>query len=43
MNQRYTHLTKEERYQIYVYRQAQFSVSLIAQLLNRHPSTIRRR
>ena len=42
MSQRYTHLTQEERYQIYAFKKAKYSLSAIAQSLNRHESTIRR-
>ena len=38
----YTHLTQNERYQIYVLRKAGHSQREIARLLNRHPSTISR-
>lgn len=38
----YTHLTQDERYQIYILMKAGHSQSAIAVLLNRHPSTISR-
>lgn len=38
----YTHLTQDERYQIYAYRLQKKSNKEIATLLNRHPSTIQR-
>ena len=38
----YTHLTQNERYQIYVLRKAGHPQREIARLLNRHPSTISR-
>jgi IS30 family transposase len=38
----YTHLTQNERYQIYILSRAGHKQNEIAQLLNRHPSTIRR-
>lgn len=39
---RYTHLTQDERYQIYEYRLQKKSYKEIGKLLNRHPSTIKR-
>lgn len=42
MNQHYTHLTQEERYQIYAYKKAGFSHQSIADELERHISTIKR-
>jgi len=36
----YHHLTQEERYQIYAFRRANFSIRQIAEQLGRHPSTI---
>ena len=36
----YTHLTREERYQIYALRKSRVSLSQIAELLGRSPSTI---
>lgn len=42
MRKHYTHLTQEERYQIYAYKKAGFSNELIAQELDRHVSTINR-
>ena len=38
----YTHLTQDERYQIYILSKADHKQNEIAQLLNRHPSTISR-
>lgn len=38
----YTHLTQEERYQIYGYRLQKKSYKEIGKLLNRHPTTIQR-
>jgi IS30 family transposase len=38
----YTHLTKDERYRIYILKQAGHSQDAIAVLLNRHSSTISR-
>lgn len=38
----YHHLTQEERYQIYAFRKANFSIRQIAEQLGRHPSTISR-
>ena len=38
----YTHLTQDERYQIYILLKAGHCQSAIAMLLNRHPSTISR-
>ena len=38
----YTHLTKEERYQIYAMQKTQSSIREIAEVLNRAPSTISR-
>lgn len=42
MRKHYTHLTQEERYQIYAYKKAGFSNVLIAQEVDRHVSTINR-
>ena len=42
MNQRYTHLTIDERYQIKAYKKAGFSNRKIALDLGRHVSTINR-
>ena len=42
MIKHYTHLTQEERYQIYAYKKAGFSNALIAQELAHHESTIKR-
>lgn len=42
MNQHYTHLTQEERYQIYAYKKAGFTHQSIADELKRHISTIKR-
>ena len=42
MNQHYTHLTEEERYQIYAYKKAGFSNQSISEELKRHISTIKR-
>jgi len=42
MNQHYTHLTQEERYQIYAYKKAGFTYQAIADELERHISTIKR-
>jgi len=42
MSKYYTHLTQEERYQIYAYKKAGFSNTFIAQELDRHESTIKR-
>ena len=42
MRKYYTHLTQEERYQIYAYKKAGFPNPLIAQELDRHVSTIKR-
>lgn len=39
---RYTHLTQDERYQIYEYRLQKKSYKEIGTLLNRHPTTIKR-
>ena len=39
---RYTHLTQDERYQIYEYRLQKKSYKEIGVLLNRHPTTIKR-
>ena len=38
----YTHLTQNERYQIYILSKAGHKQNEIAELLNRHPSTISR-
>ncbi|WP_081297642.1 helix-turn-helix domain-containing protein [Gilliamella sp. GillExp13] len=38
----YNHLSRKERYQIFVLLQAGKNKKEIAQLLNRHPSTISR-
>ena len=38
----YTHLTQNERYQIYILSKAGHKRNEIAKLLNRHPSTISR-
>jgi IS30 family transposase len=38
----YTHLTQNERYQIYILSRAGHKQNEIAELLNRHPSTISR-
>lgn len=42
MRKSYTHLTQEERYQIYAYKRAGYSHSDIAEMLGRHVSTIKR-
>jgi hypothetical protein len=42
MIKRYTHLTQEERYQIYAFKKANYSNALIAQELDRHVSTIKK-
>ncbi|MBN4081991.1 IS30 family transposase [Beggiatoa alba] len=42
MRKHYTHLTQEERYQIYAYKKAGFSNGFIAQELGRHVSTLKR-
>jgi len=42
MNQHYTHLTQEERYQIYAYKKAGLTNQTIADELHRHISTIKR-
>jgi len=38
----YHHLTQEERYQIYAFRKAAFSIRAIADQLGRAPSTVSR-
>ena len=38
----YTHLTRDERYQIAILRKAGHKQTDIARLMNRHPSTISR-
>ena len=38
----YTQLTQEERYQIYILKKAEYSQSVIAELLERNKSTISR-
>src|SRR6056297_3890770 len=38
----YTHLTKEERYQIYAMQKTQSSIREMAEVLNRAPSTVSR-
>ena len=42
MTKHYTHLTQEERYQIYAYKKAGLSHAAIARELNRHVATINR-
>lgn len=42
MRKSYTHLTQEERYQIYAYKRAGYGHSNIAEMLARHVSTIKR-
>ena len=42
MRKSYTHLTQEERYQIYAYKMAGYSNTDIAEILGRHVSAIRR-
>ncbi len=42
MTKSYTHLTQEERYQIYAYKKAEFTNREIAQELDRNVSTIKR-
>lgn len=42
MSKSYTHLTQEERYQIYAYKKAGYSHFDIGEMLGRHVSTIRR-
>jgi len=42
MTKHYTHLTQEERYQIYAFKKAEFPNEYIAQELGRHVSTIKR-
>ncbi|MBE0472210.1 MAG: IS30 family transposase [Methyloprofundus sp.] len=42
MGKSYTHVTQEERYQIYAYKKAGFSKIRIAEMLSRHVSTIKR-
>jgi len=42
MTKSYTHLTQEERYQIYAYKKAGYKNAEIAQMLGRHVSTIKR-
>jgi IS30 family transposase len=42
MGKSYTHVTQEERYQIYAYKKAGFSKIQIAEMLSRHVSTIKR-
>ena len=42
MRKSYTHLTQEERYQIYAYERAGYSNTDIAEMLRRHVSTIKR-
>lgn len=42
MTKSYTHLTQEERYQIYAYKKAEFTNREIAQELGRNVSTIKR-
>ncbi len=42
MRKSYTHLTQEERYQIYAYKKAGYRSTEIAQMLSRHVSTINR-
>jgi len=42
MTKQYTHLTQEERYQIYAFKKAEFSNDYIARELDRNVSTIKR-
>ncbi len=42
MKKLYTHLTQEERYQIYAYKKVKFTNIFIAKTLERHLSTIKR-
>ena len=42
MKKSYTHLTQEERYQIYAYKKAGYGNAEIALMLDRHVSTIKR-
>lgn len=42
MRKSFTHLTQEERYQIYAYKKAGYSNKYIAEALSRHVSTIKR-
>jgi len=42
MRKPFTHLTQEERYQIYAYKKAGYSNKYIAEALSRHVSTVKR-